>query len=113
MLRPAAFALAFLGLAAAAHAETKAPAQTRVRYACEGNVALVVTYPAAAAAATKPVKLIWNDTTYFLRPAKSASGALYANKRIKLEWHTKGDEGVLSKEGKPVADKCKKAPTSA
>ena len=113
MLRPALAVLAALAVPAAALAETKPASQTRVRYACDGNVALVVTYPAQSQAAAKPVKLIWNDTTYVLRPAKAASGALYANKRIKLEWHTKGDEGVLSKEGKPVADKCKKAPPSA
>ncbi len=111
-----AFMLAVLGAFATMYAtdagaenKTKpdaANAKSRVKYACDGGVNLVVTYPAKAQAAARPVKLVWNEGTYFLRPAASSEGN-FENKKIKLALHTKGEEASLQKAGKPVADKCK------
>ncbi|MCW5770234.1 MAG: MliC family protein [Rhodospirillaceae bacterium] len=79
----------------------------RVHYDCEGGVALTITYPPAALAKTRPVKVALKDTTYFVRPAKAEDGATFENAKIKMVLHTKGSEAMLEREGKPLADKCK------
>ena len=93
----------------AAKRDTKAAKLNRVTYACDGGVGMVVTYPPEAQAKTRPVKIALKDTTYFVRPAKAASGAAYENAKIKLTFQIKGDEAILEREGKPLAEKCKAA----
>ncbi|MGH7004444.1 MAG: MliC family protein [Alphaproteobacteria bacterium] len=88
--------------------DTKTGAKpTRVTYACDGGVSMVVTYPPEGQAKTRPVKIAMKDTTYFVRPA--AEGAKFENPKIKLVFQAKGDEAVLEREGKPLAEKCKSA----
>jgi hypothetical protein len=79
----------------------------RVQYACDGGVTLTVTYPAEAQAKARPVKIVWKEATYFVRP--TGEEGKYLNKNIKLELQRKGDEAILQKAGETVADKCKPA----
>jgi membrane-bound inhibitor of C-type lysozyme len=97
----------------AAKPDPKAAQRNRVTYACDGGVSMTATYPPAAQAKTRPVKIALKDTTYFVRPAKAASGAAYENAKIKLTFHTKGDEAILEREGKPLAEKCTAAKPGA
>ncbi len=133
MLRIATLAAAAAALlAAAAHAETTKPGdkpptappktapkaektakpdtktattRKRVTYACDGGVNIVVTYPPEAQAKTGKVKLVFKDTTYFVRPVAGAEK--WENKTIKLIFEPKGDEAMFEREGKPLAEKCK------
>lgn len=131
MIRCALSATACLLIAVAAHAETKpadkpgapkaekpakpatkpatkaASTRKRVTYACEGGTTVVVTYPPEAQAKTGRVKILFKDTTYFVRP--TADGGKWENKTIKMVFQPKGDEAALEREGKPLADKCKVA----
>lgn len=132
MIRSAFSAAACLLIAAAAHAETKQPdkpaaapkaeksvkpatkpaakttaTRKRVTYACEGGITMVITYPPEAQAKTGRVKILFKDTTYFVRP--TADGGKWENKTIKMVFQPKGDEATLEREGKPLADKCKAA----
>lgn len=131
MIRIALSAAASLLLAAAAHAETKpaekpasekpapkaeksakpdkkaASVRKRVTYACDGGVNVTVTYPPEAQAKTGRVKIAFKDTTYFVRPV--AGGEKWENKNIKLVFQPKGEEAVIEREGKPLAEKCKAA----
>lgn len=129
MIRIALSAAASLLLAAAAHAETKptdkppttppkaekpakpvtktASTRKRVTYACDGGVSMIVTYPPEAQAKTGRVKIAFKDTTYFVRPV--AGGEKWENKNIKLVFQPKGEEAVIEREGKPLAEKCKAA----
>lgn len=132
MIRIVLSAAASLLLAAAAHAETKpadkpaappkaekpapkaekpatkaASARKRVTYACDGGVSMTVTYPPEAQAKTGRVKIAFKDTTYFVRPV--AGGEKWENKNIKLVFQPKGEEAVIEREGKPLAEKCKAA----
>jgi membrane-bound inhibitor of C-type lysozyme len=111
----ASLALAGGAFAGAASAKTAKPEKTaaklhRVHYACEGGVTLTATYPPEALAKTRPVKVALKDVTYFVHPEKAAAGASYENKRIKLVFHTEGDQATLEREGKPLAEKCKTQP---
>jgi membrane-bound inhibitor of C-type lysozyme len=94
---------------AASKPEKAAVKVNRVSYACEGGVTLTVTYPPEAQAKTRPVKIAMKDTTYFVRPGKESAAGKYENAKIKLVFETKGDEAVLAREGKPLAEKCKAA----
>ncbi len=135
MIRIALSVTASLLYAAAAHAETKpadkpaappkaekpapkaekpakpgtkaASARKRVTYACDGGVSMIVTYPPEAQAKTGRVKIAFKDTTYFVRPV--AGGEKWENKNIKLVFQPKGEEAVIEREGKPLAEKCKSA----
>jgi membrane-bound inhibitor of C-type lysozyme len=128
MIRFALSAAASLLLAAAAHAETKpadrpaappkaekpakpdakaAAARKRVTYACDGGVAVTVTYPPEAQAKTGRVKIAFKETTYFVRPV--AGGEKWENKSIKLVFQPKGEEASIEREGKPLAEKCRAA----
>jgi membrane-bound inhibitor of C-type lysozyme len=132
MIRIALSVAASLLYAAVAHAETKpaekptappkaekaapkaekpgtkaASARKRVTYACDGGVSMTVTYPPEAQAKTGRVKIAFKDTTYFVRPV--AGGEKWENKNIKLVFQPKGEEAVIEREGKPLAEKCKSA----
>ena len=135
MIRFALSAAASLLLVAAAHAETKpgdkpaappkaekpapkaekpakpdtkaASTRKRVTYACDGGVNVTITYPPEAQAKTGRVKIAFKDTTYFVRPVPG--GEKWENKNIKLVFQPKGDEAVIEREGKPLAEKCKTA----
>ena len=133
MIRFALSAAASLLFAAAVHAETKpaekpaappkaekpapkadktakpdaktAAARKRVTYACDGGVTMIVTYPPEAQAKTGRMKIAFKDTTYFVRP--TPGGDKWENKNIKLVFQSKGEDAVIEREGKPLAEKCK------
>ena len=70
-------------------ADTAAPQPAiTARYQCASDLIIEATYSGETAT------LVIEGETYSLSQQVSASGALYGNDAI--EWHTKGDEGVLS-----------------
>lgn len=73
----------------APEADTAAPPPAiTVRYQCASDLIVQATY------GDETATLVIDGETYSLVQQVAASGALYGNDAI--EWHTKGDEAVLS-----------------
>lgn len=83
----------------------KPGAAARTRYTCdEGKALTVVQVPKAG----PRIRVSWNDTSYFLRPAKAGTTDAWEHKGIKLTWRMTADGGVLEREGSTLAT-CKVA----
>lgn len=94
--RALCLALAAACLPAAAGAAGQ-PAYFAVRYACEDGRQIRVAYPVDHLAG-HPITLRFigrDGGRVTMRPAVSASGARYENRGRRLEWFTKGDQGLL------------------
>ncbi len=88
-----------------AKAPDRPAAAAPTSYTCdEGKALTVVQVPKAG----PRIRVSWNDTSYFLRPAKPGATDAWEHKGIKLTWRTTAEGGVLEREGSTLAT-CKAA----
>jgi len=100
-----AFALAAAGAAAA-----ERPAYFAAHYACDGGLVIRVAYPVDPLAG-HPVTLRYDGQRVVMRQAPSGSGARYENRARRLEWATKGDDGLLIDKAADRTIHCHTAPS--
>lgn len=77
-------------------------------YRCDSNRWVAVAYPAPFARSAEPVRLSWRGQTLLLAPARSASGARYANRASDVEWRVKDREArlVRASDGSTLVSGC-------
>lgn len=77
-------------------------------YRCDSNRWIAVAYPAPFARSAEPLRLSWRGETVLLAPARSASGARYANRTSDVEWRVKEREArlVRASDGSTLVSGC-------